>query len=287
MTCFKKGTFGQPEIFIKAFVKYFFHYEGETRMRENTIEQWAGVIKKSKRIVVLTGAGISTESGIKDFRSRQGIYALVPEQILSLDYFYQHPKEFYEFVFANLYHPHANPNAGHKILAKWEEEGRVAQIITQNIDQLHQKAGSKRVIEFHGTMKTATCMNCGKKYLSEEIVKRMGLSSDFYICGHCETEREKDRYIKPDVVLFGDTGEWFTNEGFNKIIDDIQGADCLLVLGTSLKVTPFASFPQYRGRNVPLMIINKGTTPYDFMNHTFVIQESIGETLTKIDQSLN
>lgn len=253
-------------------------------MEENTIRKCSEIIGNAKRMIVLTGAGISTESGIKDFRSRTGIYQLVPEKVLSLDYFYQHPHEFYEFAVANLYHPHALPNAGHKILAKWEEEGKVKRIITQNIDELHQKAGSRQVIEFHGTMKTARCMNCGEKYDTEELVKNMKAAHDFYICHHCESYRDPDRYIKPDVVLFGDTGEWFTYEGFNTIIEEIRSADCLLVLGTSLKVTPFSNFPQYRKKGVPLIIVNKGTTPYDSADNTFVIQESIGNALRDIER---
>jgi len=109
---------------------------------------------------------------------------------------------------------------------------------------------------------------------------------NFYICTKCETAVERHRYIKPDVVLFGDTGEWFTEEGFEYILNLIQEADCLLVLGTSLKVTPFSMFPQYKSPNVPMIIINKGDTPYDFAPDTYVIQDSIGQTLSKIDASI-
>lgn len=255
-------------------------------MMENVIQNCSEMIRSSKKIVVLTGAGISTESGIKDFRSRTGIYQLAPEKVLSLDYFYQYPSEFYQFAFSYLYHPHALPNTGHNILAKWEKEGRISWIITQNIDELHQKAGSKHVIEFHGTMKTATCLNCGNKYNMDNLFKTMKESKDFYICSQCESNRITDRYIKPDVVLFGDTGEWFTYEGFNTIMKEINRADCILVLGTSLKVTPFSNFPQYRKRGVPLIIINKGTTPYDSADNTFVIEESIGKTLMEIDNCI-
>lgn len=256
-------------------------------MAENKIKACSEIIGNSKYIVVLTGAGISTESGIKDFRSRTGIYQLAPEKVLSLDYFYHHPHEFYEFAIANLYHPHALPNDGHKILAKWEDEGRVKGIITQNIDELHQKAGSKHIIEFHGTMKTATCQNCGEKYYTADLVEKMSTAHDFYICHHCETYRVPERYIKPDVVLFGEAGEWFTHEGFNTIIQEIRKADCILVLGTSLKVTPFSHFPQYRKQGVPLIIVNKGTTSYDSDFHTYVIQESIGSTLMNIEELIN
>src|SRR5690606_15037775 len=116
------------------------------------------LIDRSRNIIVLTGAGISTESGIKDFRSATGIYQMAPEYILSLDYFYSHPKEFYQFALDHLYHPNAVPNRGHSIIANWEKEGKVTRVITQNIDGLHQKAGSENVIEFHGTMRTASCL---------------------------------------------------------------------------------------------------------------------------------
>ncbi|MEH7884976.1 NAD-dependent protein deacylase [Bacillus sp. JJ1609] len=251
-----------------------------------TVETCINIINKAKKIVVLTGAGISTESGIKDFRSRNGLYKMAPEYILSIDYFYDNPHEFYKFALENLHHPNAIPNKGHEILTKWENEGKILHIITQNIDGLHQKAGSKNVIEFHGTMKTATCLNCGQKYTTEEMVSRIEENTNFYVCSKCETAVEKQRLIKPDVVLFGDAGEWFTEEGFEYILTLIQEADCLLVLGTSLKVTPFSMFPQYKGPNVPMIIINKGDTPYDFAPDTYVIKDSIGETLSKIDASV-
>ncbi|MGG1675268.1 NAD-dependent protein deacylase [Neobacillus sp. NRS-1170] len=255
-------------------------------MSMNTLKASINTIKNAEKIVVLTGAGISTESGIKDFRSRTGIYQLAPEYILSIDYFYQQPKEFYQFALENLYHPDAAPNSGHVILSMWEQAGKINQIITQNIDGLHQKAGSKNVIEFHGTMKTASCQNCRKIYTTEEILNRLKTLEEFYICDHCETKHKRNRYIKPDFVLFGDTGEWFTIEGINTIHNMINQADCLLVLGTSLKVTPFSTFPQYRRHGIPMIIINKGDTPYDFEEDSFVIQDSIGKTLSQINTEI-
>ncbi|OCA91509.1 hypothetical protein A8F94_01390 [Bacillus sp. FJAT-27225] len=244
------------------------------------------IIKASNNIVVLTGAGISTESGIKDFRSRTGIYQEAPEYILSLGYFFDEPRRFYQFALENLYHPDAKPNKGHEILAKWESEGRVSQIITQNIDGLHQKAGSQNVIEFHGTMNTATCQNCGETYTAEQMFHRYKTVEDFYVCSRCNTKNERDRYIKPDVVLFGDAGEWFTQQGFQTILGFLGSADCILVLGSSLKVVPFASFPQYRGGDVPLLIINLEKTPYDNEENTVSIHDSIGKTLKEIDRLL-
>jgi NAD-dependent deacetylase len=244
------------------------------------------IIKKASNIVVLTGAGISTESGIPDFRSKTGVYQQAPEYILSLDYFLEQPKEFYQFALENLYYPNAKPNIGHKILAEWEKQGRIGQIITQNIDGLHQKAGNQKVIEFHGTMRTASCLNCGTSYTTEQLVTSMKHEDEFYVCTHCHTNERKNRYIKPDVVLFGDRGEWFTEEGFQTITKIISGADCLLVLGTSLQVTPFAIFPSFRENEVPLIIINKGNTPYDQDQDTYLIQESIGQTLSTFHSAL-
>ncbi len=136
-------------------------------------------------------------------------------------------------------------------------------------------------------MKTASCLHCEKMYAAEEMVSRMQTNEDFYVCDNCNTKRVEDRFIKPDVVLFGDAGEWFSVQGFNTILRHIEEADCLLVLGTSLKVTPFSTFPQYRERGVPMIIINKGDTPYDHADGTYVIQDSIGKTLSEIDKHLN
>jgi NAD-dependent deacetylase len=256
-------------------------------MESSMLQTCKSLIQNAKNIVVLTGAGISTESGIKDFRSQTGIYQMAPEYILSLDNFYRDPAGFYQFAIENLYHPEARPNQGHEILAEWETNGKVSHIITQNIDGLHQKAGSKQVIEFHGTMKTASCQNCGKTYSTEDMINRRNSMEDFYVCDHCSTSAKNKRFIKPDVVLFGDTGEWFTMEGFNQVINIIHQADCLLVLGTSLKVTPFSTFPQYRSEGIPMIIVNKGDTPYDKSKDSFVIHDSIGETLIKINSHLN
>jgi len=238
------------------------------------LQDCADIIRKSRNIVVLSGAGISTESGIKDFRSRTGIYQEAPEYVLSIGYFLEKTREFYQFAFESLYHPDSMPNIGHEILAKWEDEGRVSKVITQNIDGLHQKAGSRNVIEFHGTMETASCLNCGHQYSAAEMARRLKEMKDFHICNRCEPKRDRDRYIKPDVVLFGDAGEWFTPDGFAEILSLIAAADCVLVLGTSLKVVPFASFPQYRNAGVPLIIVNRDETAYDNGPDTIAIHDS-------------
>jgi NAD-dependent deacetylase len=253
-------------------------------MKNHLTSTCAQIIRDAQRLLVLTGAGISTESGILDFRSRSGLYEFAPEYILSLSYFKNHPKEFYQFALENLYHPNAKPNKGHQILARWEQEGKIVDIITQNIDGLHQKAGSQHVIEFHGTMKTASCINCGSQYKTEELLKRMKEEEEtFYVCKNCQTSSIRQRFIKPSVVLFGDRGEWFSNEGFQIIINKIERADCLLVLGTSLQVTPFSIFPTYRTKGTPMIIINKGNTTYDQEPNTYLIQDSIGNIMSELD----
>jgi len=151
-------------------------------MGNNTIGMCTKLIKEAQNIVVLTGAGISTESGINDFRSSQGLYQLAPEYVLSLDYFYQHPKDFYQFAIDHLYHPNAEPNKGHEVLALWEKRGKVSSIITQNIDGLHQMAGSKNVLELHGSIHRNYCTKCNEFFdlkkrhqrLLEDIGQRSG-----------------------------------------------------------------------------------------------------------------
>ncbi|MBB6444813.1 NAD-dependent protein deacylase [Bacillus benzoevorans] len=255
-------------------------------MNQDMIATCTNFIRNARNIVVLTGAGISTESGIKDFRSSKGIYTLAPEYVLSLDYFYEYPNEFYQFALEHLYHPEALPNKGHEILAKWERAGKVSHIITQNIDGLHQMAGSKNVIEFHGTIATAACLHCGRSYTTEEMVHRGKKMEEFYICHECNTHHVEDRYIKPDVVLYGDAGEWFTQKGFETILNMIFEADCILVLGSSLKVTPFSTFPQHRKNAAPMIIVNIGETPYDHSADTFCINDSIGKVLEEMDKIL-
>jgi NAD-dependent deacetylase len=259
---------------------------GVVTMNQTMVETCTNIIKEAENVVVLTGAGISTESGIKDFRSSKGIYTLAPEYVLSLDYFYQYPREFYQFALEQLYHPDARPNKGHEILAKWERDGKVSHIITQNIDGLHQKGGSQHAIEFHGTIESAACLNCGKRYSTEEMLARFKSIEEFYICDECDSLHEQDRYIKPDVVLYGDAGEWFTQRGFETILNLIDEADCILVLGSSLKVTPFSTFPQHRRNGVPMIIVNIGETSYDDREDTYCINDLIGKVLVQFDNML-
>lgn len=244
------------------------------------LKEASNIISRSKTIVVLTGAGMSTESGIPDFRSRAGLYNNVaPESKFTLNHFLHYPKEFYELVIKNLYFPNALPNKGHKILVEWERLKNIL-IITQNIDGLHKKAGSKNVIEYHGTLESATCIDCKSRYSFEEIINRREKTNEFYKCDNCKG------LIKPDTVLFGESGPWFTNDNFSLIIKEIHKADCILILGTSLKVAPFATFPKYRFKETPMIIINKGETPYDHKENILVFNASIGVMLEKINPTI-
>lgn len=255
---------------------------------DNNFLEIVNLIKESNNIVVLTGAGMSTASRIPDFRSKQGLYNVAPETILSRNYFFTHTEHFYDFVEQNLIHKDAKPNQGHKILAKWEKENKINQIITQNIDGLHQESGSKNVIEFHGTIKTATCYNpkCNKKYTMDEIVKRKKIEEEYYVCD-CGVSSTR-RYIKPDVILYGDSGgKWLTKNGFYDITQMVVAADLILALGTSFQVYPFRNIPSYRKSETPMVIINKGKTELDNSHNVHKIDADISDTLVAIDDLIN
>lgn len=253
----------------------------------NVVLYISDLIKKANNILVLTGAGVSTSSGIPDFRSKTGIYNQNPERILSRDFFFTFPGNFYDFLEKNLIYKDAKPNEAHKILAKWEQEGKVFQIVTQNIDGLHQEAGSRNVIEFHGTVKTATCYNpkCQKQYTIEEVFEREKIKEDFWECD-CGVSSTR-RYIKPDFVLFGDSGsKWLTGNNFHDICCMAYDADLVLAIGTSFQVYPFKNIPKYRNKDTktPLVIINKGKTDLDNEPNVFKVEGDIIETLKDIEQ---
>jgi len=242
------------------------------------IEQCAKLIKDANNIAVLTGAGMSTESGIPDFRSRTGIYKdkfqnINPEEILSLSFFYRNPKLFWEFMKSYMNWSNAKPNIGHEILAKWEQHGKDITIITQNIDRLHTAASSKKIIEVHGTVKTATCQNlkCRKSYEFEDIIGR----EDGYVCTCGEL-------IKPDVVLFEEQVD-----KMSQVYPVLEKSDLLIILGTSLNVYPVAHIPEmFDTRNKSTIIINKTPTPYGNKHNFIEINHSIGDTLEEIDKLL-
>ncbi len=222
-------------------------------------------IKKSKRIVFFGGAGTSTESGIPDFRSEQGLYNrksdVPPETILSRDYFFEHTKEFFEYYRGNMFYPGAMPNPAHYKLAELEEQGRLIMVITQNIDGMHQKAGSKKVCELHGSIHRNYCLDCGKFYSAEKIIGEKGIP----LCTCLGI-------IKPDVVLYG---ELLDDAVFKASVKALKSADLLIVGGTSLSVYPAAGLLRYF-RGDDMVIINRSATDYD-SDAGLLINKPIGE----------
>jgi NAD-dependent deacetylase len=228
------------------------------------------IINKSNNIVFFGGAGVSTESGIPDFRSQDGLYNMTykykPETILSHHFFMNNIDEFYKFYFNKMIYHNILPNYCHKYLANLELNGKLKAVITQNIDDLHEKAGSKNVIHLHGTVKDNYCLKCGKYYSLDELEKK-GYKCN---CGGI---------IKPDVVLYE---EPLDEDNIKNAIYYISKCDTLIIGGTSLNVYPAASFINYfHGNN--LIIINKDVTKED-SNATLVIHEPISQVFTKIDQ---
>ena len=228
------------------------------------------IIKSSKRAVFFGGAGVSTESGIPDFRSAAGIYMMnyryPPEEILSHMFFMQHTEEFYEFYRKHLCSKGVEPNAAHLKLAELERAGILAAVVTQNIDGLHTKAGSKTVYELHGSTLRNHCMKCGKFYDADYVFGSEGVPK--CSCGGV---------IKPDVVLYQEALDEDTVDGAIRAIKD---ADTLIVAGTSLTVYPAASFIRYFKGN-DLIIINRDPTPQDG-SFDLVIHDSVGKVLSKI-----
>lgn len=227
------------------------------------------MLEKSKKIVFFGGAGVSTESGIPDFRSVDGLYAKTyeypPETILSHSFFKGHTEEFYRFYRDKMLCLDARPNAAHLALAKWEQEGRLSAVITQNIDGLHQLAGSKRVLELHGSVHRNFCQSCGKFYGAAYIKESRGVPK--CSCGGV---------IKPDVVLYEES---LDEEVLTQSIKEIQNCDMLIVGGTSLVVYPAAGLIRfYKGSR--LVMINKSATAQDKLCN-LLLQKPIGEVFQK------
>ncbi|HIY04342.1 MAG TPA: NAD-dependent protein deacylase [Candidatus Anaerotignum merdipullorum] len=234
------------------------------------LKEW---ITQCDNIVFFGGAGVSTESGIPDFRSENGIFSAVseygyrPEIILSHSFFVAHPDIFFQYYKKNLLYPDAQPNDCHKALAKLEEMGKCKAVITQNIDNLHQKGGSRTVLELHGTLYRNYCLRCGKEFSLEYVTKEEGITR----CDAC------GGIVRPDVVLY--------EEGLNQqIMEDalryIAQAEMLIVGGTSLNVYPAAGLLQYF-RGTHLVVINKSSTNVD-KKADLVIAENIGEVFRKV-----
>ncbi len=235
------------------------------------LEQLREWVNESKNIVFFGGAGVSTESGIPDFRSVDGLYHqqydYPPETILSHTFYRQKPDEFYRFYRAKMLCLDAKPNAAHLKLAQWEQEGKLRAVVTQNIDGLHQAAGSKIVLELHGSVLRNYCETCSAFYDAEYILHSEGVPA--CTCGGS---------IKPDVVLY--------EEGLNqKTLTDavryISQADVLIVGGTSLAVYPAAGLLDYYNGN-KLVLVNKTPTPRDSIAD-LIVQGSIGEIFSQLD----
>ena len=229
----------------------------------NNIEKLQELIDNSNKIVFFTGAGVSTESGIPDFRSKDGLYnqkyPYPPEEILSHHFFLDNPKEFYKFYKDKLNTLDKEPNVFHKYLKHLEDKNKLLGIITQNIDGLHEKAGSKNIALLHGTIYKNTCVSCGKRYNAEYVFN----SKDIPIC-------ECGSIIKPDVVLYE---EGLDDNTVNKAINWMSNADLLIIAGTSLTVYPASSFIHYYGgKNI--VIINRDITGFDNMA-TLILHDSI------------
>ena len=216
------------------------------------IEKLKNWVEQSRRIVAFTGAGVSTESGIPDFRSVDGLYnqkfEYPPERIISHSFYEQNPAYFFRFYREKMLPLGFEPNVTHRVLAKWEQEGRLSAVVTQNIDGLHQKAGSKVVHELHGSVLRNYCTRCGKFHSAEFVKNADGIP--FCTCGGI---------VKPDVVLYE---EGLDQDTIENAVAAIAQADMLIVLGTSLTVYPAASFVNYYRGN-KLVLINRDKTPYD------------------------
>lgn len=231
------------------------------------------MISTAKQIVFFGGAGVSTESGIPDFRSAEGIYSreakIPPETILSHHFFVSHTEEFFEFYRKNMVFPLARPNAAHCALAKLEECGKLTAVITQNIDGLHQLAGSKNVYELHGSIHRNHCEKCGKFFDLPYIMDSKGIP----FCDKC------GGVVKPDVVLYE---EALDEQTCSSAIEAISSSDLLIVGGTSLSVYPAAGFVRYC-REGRLVIINRTPTQYD-AEANLLITEPIGEVFEAVCQ---
>ena len=234
-----------------------------------TLKQW---VKESSRIVFFGGAGVSTESGIPDFRSVDGLYHqkfdYPPETIISHSFYEARPEYFFQFYREKMLPLGFEPNITHRVLAKWEQEGKLLAVVTQNIDGLHQKAGSKRVYELHGSVLRNYCTRCGKFYPAEFVRDAQGIPR--CTCGGI---------VKPDVVLYEESLNEDTLAG---AISALRQADLLIVGGTSLTVYPAAGLlGYYRGHR--LVLINRDATPYD-EEADLVFHDSLGDIFSQLQE---
>ena len=242
----------------------------EESAMNDAILQLKKLVDESDNIVFFGGAGVSTESGIKDFRSVDGLYRqkfkYPPETMLSHTFYETHMEEFYDFYRSKMLAPDAQPNAAHKKLAQWEQEGKLKAVITQNIDGLHQKAGSRRVLELHGSVLRNYCRRCGKFYGVEAIANSTGIPR--CTCGGV---------IKPDVVLYEES---LNEQVMDEALSCIAEADMLIIGGTSLVVYPAAGLVRYY-RGSRLVVINKDATGMD-SSAALCISAPIGQVLSQL-----
>ena len=233
----------------------------------DTLKTW---VDEASRIVFFGGAGVSTESGIPDFRSVDGLYnqkfKYPPETIISHSFFERKPEEFFEFYKEKMLPLGFEPNVTHKVLARWEQEGKLLAVVTQNIDGLHQKAGSKNVLELHGSVLRNYCVRCHKSYSAEFVKNSKGVP--LCDCGGI---------VKPDVVLYEES---LDQDVMYRAAKAISAADLLIVAGTSLTVWPAAGMIRYyRGKR--LVLINRDATPFDD-EADLVLHEKLGEVFREL-----
>jgi NAD-dependent protein deacetylase/lipoamidase len=245
---------------------------------EHSVPALAALVRRHQPCVVLTGAGISTESGIPDFRSPTGVWAQYdPMEYATIDAFRRDPVkvwEFYALRFEML--TTAEPNAGHRALAELERRGLVEAVVTQNIDGLHEQAGSRDVVEVHGSIRTASCLQCGKQVPLVQVVAALK-EAPAPPCPECGA------ILKPDVVMFG---ELLPVDAIDRAIELAQRAGVLLVVGSSLEVHPVAGLPQETlGAGGKLAIVNRGSTPFDGLASVRV-DGGAGETLAALAEEL-
>ena len=237
---------------------------------DEAIRKLKELVDGSDNIVFFGGAGVSTESGIPDFRSVDGLYhqkfRYPPETMLSHSFYVAHKAEFYDFYRAKMLAPDAQPNAAHRKLAQWEAQGKLKAVITQNIDGLHQKAGSHEVLELHGSVLRTYCERCGRFYGMETILHSTGVPK-------CDCGGD----IKPDVVLYE---EGLDETVMDKALDYIRNADMLIIGGTSLVVYTAAGLVRYY-RGHKLVVINKGTVGSD-LGADLVIDGPIGQVFSQV-----
>ena len=239
---------------------------------DEQLQQLSQMIGRARRMAFLGGAGLSTESGIPDFRSSNGVYAALkaygrpPEELLSHGFFVRHPDVFFDYYRKYLIRPEAKPNLAHYALARLEQQGKLTAVITQNIDELHQRAGSRNVLELHGSVYRNHCMECGKSWPVEAVLEADDVPR--CTCGGI---------IKPDVVLYG---EGLDPATLTAAVEAIAAADMLLIGGTQLSVYPAAGLVDYfHGKD--LAVINLSATPRD-AQAALTIRRPIGEVLAEV-----